>query len=70
MNIKIYALPNCPMCKMLHSRLEQKKIEHEYIVNEIKIIELGQMTGISSAPIVEVDGQYFNLQLASKVIGL
>jgi glutaredoxin len=70
MEITIYGLEHCSQCKMLKRKLEEKNIEFFYIEDEETIMKIAEKTGIMSAPIVEIDGQCFDLKDAAKRIGL
>lgn len=58
--MKIYSLPNCTNCKLVKEFLLQKKIPFEEICDEEKIIELGEKYNIFTAPILEINGEFFD----------
>lgn len=45
----------CPKCKVLETKLEQKKIEYKKESDVGKMLELG----IKSAPVLSIDGESF-----------
>lgn len=55
MDIKLYTT-NCPRCKVLEKKLEQKGINFE----KVEDFDLQEMVekGFSTAPILDVDGKY------------
>jgi len=55
---------------MLKQKLDEKDISFLDVEDEQRAIELGQKYTILSAPIVEIDGEFFNIQQASKVLKL
>jgi len=58
--IKVYGLANCNQCKGFCSILKNRNIIYEYIENESLITELGEKHSILSAPIVEIDSNFYN----------
>jgi len=57
MNIVFYST-NCPMCKVLKTKLNQKNISFE----EINDVELMTQKGFKAAPVLEVDGVVYNFK--------
>jgi len=64
--ITIYGTPTCGVCKMLCKKLDDKKIEHTYIQDMGFVMKLAEELGISSVPIIEVDGQIMDMMSFSK----
>jgi len=56
----VYSLPLCAQCRALKKKLESANIEYEEVINEELIMDLSKETGIMTAPIVEVDEEYFD----------
>lgn len=53
---------NCPCCKVLKTKLDEKKIEYE-TVSELSLI---LSKGIQTVPVLEIDGQMLNFKDAVK----
>ena len=51
---------NCPRCRVLKKKLEEKKIEY----NEVNDIDQMVKMGFNTTPILEVDGQFFDFSQA------
>ena len=64
--VVLYAIPDCPKCKNLKGRLAEKKIDFQLC--EMNEEEVGKMIekGFSSAPILDINGQFFNYKDALK----
>ena len=56
----VYSLPNCSQCKALKRKLESANINYEEVIDEELLLNLSKETGIMTAPIVEVDEEYFD----------
>ena len=54
--IKIYTQPNCPNCSILKSKLEDKEIKYENVID----IEVMRRLGIRTVPMIEIDGKLMN----------
>ena len=54
----------CPKCKVLEMKLNQKNIEYETVSD----IEEMKSKGISSLPVLEVDGRLYNFTDAVKFV--
>ncbi len=67
MEITIYGTPTCGSCKSFKKKLEDSNIEFFYIDDE-RTIDYAQMKGISSVPIIEIDGFVYNKEQAEKII--
>lgn len=65
--IRLYTT-HCPNCKTLEKMLEQNGIEYEMIEDKDKIVEVGRREKILSAPILEIDGKFYKIPEAFKVI--
>jgi glutaredoxin len=61
MDIKIYGTPTCNVCKMVCSKLENSNIDYEYITNHEEVMLIANKLGKSSAPIIELNGEYVEL---------
>lgn len=62
--LNLYTTKNCPRCKVLKMKLDNKNIEY----NEIQDIEVLISKGIKQAPILEVDGEFMDLAKANTFI--
>ena len=51
---------NCPRCRVLKKKLEEKKIEY----NEVNDIDQMVEMGCNTTPVLEVDGQFFDFSQA------
>jgi glutaredoxin len=63
MNITLYTT-HCPKCKVIEKKLALKKIEYKEETDIEKMKELG----FSSAPILEVNGEFLKFADANKWI--
>ena len=61
MSVILYST-NCPKCKVLEKKLEQKNIEFELINDQGVMVEKGFM----SAPMLEVNGNIMNFTEANE----
>jgi len=68
--IIVYGMKHCSMCRMLKQKLENKNIDFQYIEDEQVIMKLAQEVNILTAPIVKIDNNYFNLQDSAKELHL
>lgn len=59
---------NCPKCNVLKIKLKAKKIDFELIEDKDKVVEFGNNCGITSAPILQVDDNYYDFTQAVKWI--
>lgn len=66
----VYSLPHCAQCKALKRKLESANIDYEEVINEELIMDLSKETGIMTAPIVEVDEEYFDYYQITKKYGI
>ncbi len=57
MNIILYS-NNCPRCKVLKTKLEQKNINFE----ENNNVELMTKKGFTTVPVLEVNGMIYNFK--------
>lgn len=60
----LYTMDNCPKCKMLKQKLEDKHIEIE-IINDYDVL---CEKGIESVPVLEVNGEKMNYAKANTYI--
>lgn len=65
--VKLYST-GCPKCKVVEIKLKQKKVDFEVENNPDKVIEKGHELNIQSAPILQVDDEYFDFAKAVKYI--
>ncbi len=65
--VKLYST-GCPKCKVVEIKLKQKKVDFEVENNPDKVIEKGYELNIQSAPILQVDDEYFDFAKAVKYI--
>lgn len=61
--IKLYST-HCPKCVVVETKLNQLQIPFELITDTDIVIETGNAHGIDSAPILEVDGNFYNFSQA------
>lgn len=61
MNVVLYT-SHCPKCKVLETKLKQKKVEYV----EVDDVDVMLAKGIKSAPYLEVDGALMNFNDAVK----
>lgn len=53
MDVTLYKTPTCPKCRVLKMKLEEKGVTF----NTCEDIEVLKAKGISSVPVLEVDGK-------------
>lgn len=66
--ITLYGKPGCPRCKVLGMKLDKKGIPFTKIEDEALLVQIGEQNNIASAPILCIDGQYYDLNKASQLI--
>lgn len=59
---------DCPRCKVLEKKLEQKKIDFEVNKNLEDILEIASKVNMSSAPLLEVGDEVLGFEQANKYI--
>ena len=64
MEIKLFVSKNCPRCKILKSKLEEKGIGFETTTEPEEIIK----QGFKAVPVLKVDKKYMNYVEAVKWI--
>lgn len=64
MEVVLYST-NCPKCKVLETKLEQKNI----IYNKVSDVQEMQEKGFNFAPMLEVDGVIYDFKKAVEWIG-
>lgn len=57
--IRLYTT-HCPKCKIVELKLKQANIEYDEIDDVDIVVSTGKANNILSAPILEVDGKYYN----------
>ena len=60
MTVVLYST-HCPRCNVLEKKLKQKNISYE----EVNDIEIMEEKGISSVPVLEVDGASMDFKAAN-----
>lgn len=70
MDITIYGTKSCGVCKMIKKRLEEAKINFFYIDDEETTMSYAQKVGITSVPLIEIDGEIYDTISAVKKLGL
>lgn len=68
--IKVYSKENCNNCEMVKNKLKDSNIAFEEIHDENKMMEIGSDNGIFSAPIIQIDNEYYSGIDAIKKLGL
>ena len=59
---------NCPKCIVLEKKLNNKNINYDKVEDIEKILEVAKEQGIVTAPILEIDGEYFDFSHANTYI--
>lgn len=59
---------NCPKCKVLEKKLENKNVEFEIVDNIDKVLEIADRFGIMSAPILEVNDNVMEFNKAVEFV--
>lgn len=61
----IFYSTNCPKCKVLKAKMNQKGIEYK----EINDVDFMLSKGIKSAPAIEIDGRIMDFSESVKWVG-
>lgn len=64
----LYKKPQCPKCSVLEKKLVSKGVDFTVVEDEAATAEIGRREGILSAPILEVNGEYFDFSHAKAYI--
>ena len=64
MNVILYST-NCPKCKVLETKLNQKSIDYE----EVNDVDAMVQKGFTTVPMLEVDGVVYDFKEAVEWIG-
>lgn len=59
---------NCPKCKVLEKKLENKNVEFEIVDDIDKVLEIADRFGIMSAPILEVNDNVMEFNKAVEFV--
>lgn len=70
MQITVYSIPNCNVCKMIKQKLENGNYTFDYIEDIDKTIRLGSENSILSAPVIKIDDKFYNAQQFAKELNL
>ena len=65
--VTLYTI-NCPKCKVVEMKLDQKGIEYKKIDNEETVVKFGEEHNVRSAPILVVDDKVLDFSNAIKYI--
>lgn len=66
-NVILYSTA-CAKCKVVEMKLKQLGIDFDLVEDKDKVISVGEINGISSAPILEVDGNFYDFSNAIKYL--
>lgn len=58
----------CAKCKVIETKLNQVQVPFELVTDVDKVVEVGRSCGINTAPILLVDGNYYDFTQAIKFI--
>jgi len=58
--VTVYSLPLCAQCRALKKKFMDANIGFEEIIDEERIIALSKETGIMTAPITEIKGEFYD----------
>ena len=67
-NVVLYTRAGCPTCRVFTMKMEKKGIPFTKVEDEEKLFALGQEHHIQSAPILCVDGTYYDAHGAKEFI--
>lgn len=70
MEVTVYGTKTCMKCKVFANKLIAKNIVFTKVEDDTKAYELGNMLGVCSLPIIEIDGKYYDEKEATKILGL
>ena len=59
---------NCPKCKVLEMKLKLTGKDFKIVDTIDEVVEVGKMCGITSAPILRVNDEYYDFSKAVEVI--
>lgn len=59
---------NCPKCKVLEMKLKMKKINFSTVTELSEVIQVGENHNIASAPILQVDDNFYDFKTANTFI--
>jgi len=65
--VTLYTI-NCPKCKVVEMKLDQKGIEYKKIENEDEVVKFGAEHNVRTAPILVVDDKVLDFSNAIKYI--
>ena len=65
--IRLYST-HCPKCKIVEMKMNQKGLAFIVIDNEEEVVNTGKAHNIMSAPILEVDDEFYDFANAVKWI--
>lgn len=65
--IVLYTI-DCPKCKVLEKKMNNLNLDFSTIKDKDEILKIVEKTGITTAPILEVDGQFYSFSDAVKII--
>lgn len=66
--VQLYTRPGCSKCSILKLKLQQAGINFSQIDNEETLIKIGLENNISSAPILQVDANFYDFSRALEYI--
>ena len=58
----------CAKCKVIETKLNQLQVPFELVTDVDKVVEVGHSCGINTAPILLVDGNYYDFSSAIKYL--
>lgn len=65
--IVLYTI-DCPKCKVLEKKMNNLNLDFTKVTNKDEIMEVVNKTGITTAPILLVDKDYYSFSDAVKII--
>lgn len=66
--IKVYGKNNCSRCQILKNRLDEMKIDYEYIEDLKTLMMVASKARIMSAPVVEKDEKIYTMEQFLEVL--
>ena len=60
---------NCPKCKVLEKKLQQKEITFDVVDDKEEVVRKGTEIGIKSAPFLIIDDKPYNFNNALNWVG-
>ena len=68
--ITVYSMENCRNCEMIKGKLSECNVSFTEVKDREELLRVSEITGLMTAPIVEINGDFFTGVEAIKHLGL